>query len=410
MNGISKSSRVLVAAAWLMLVSAGCGSDEAPTGVEEIAGYVASTNVPSGDDYVTLVGYLSTLDTDEAKLASATEHAGFAGLLRSPAAPTAYFVGSGESPTITRYDEIGGKVVAGPSVSFASLGFAYAPGSTETAMAADGRAYSINVDQALIAVWNVDTMELERIIELPGLTRDGFAAVYPLSTTLSGSTLLVPVSYTNWDSGEALPITVLVSVDLENDGVSLAEDDRCSGIRGFARAADGTLYGATDGFFAVRRRLYGESAGTEPCVLRVLPGETQFDPDFQLASRALFDAAIVGDLSITADGESILFNVFDEQESPIAEDAAYADVASAPGWRVHRAPMALLTGTERAPGTPIRGVSYGARQGLRFNIDGRSWLAVAAADYGSSQLIEVSKAGAVEGPRFTGSVSDIYEM
>jgi hypothetical protein len=377
---------------------------------EAVEDYVASTNVPSGDDYFTLVGYLSTLDTEEAELASATEHAGFAGLLRSPAAPNAYFVGSGDSPTITRYDREDGAVVAGQTLSFASLGLTYAPGSTETAFDADGLAYSISVDQALVAVWNVDTMDLERTIELEGLTRDGFASVYPITTIIRDSKLLVPVSYTNWESGEALPLTVLVSVDLESDEVSLAEDGRCSGIRGFAQTEDGTLYGATDGFFAARRRLYGAVAGTEPCVLRVLPGETQFDPDFELASRQLFDAAIVGDLSITADGKSILFNVFDEEESPIAEDAVYGDVASAPGWRVHRAPISTLTAASGAVGTPIPDALIGARQGLRFNIDARSWLAIAAADYSSSQLIDVSSEQAVEGPRFSGSVSDLYEL
>jgi hypothetical protein len=404
------SSYLLAAACCASLLSAGCSDDDSPA-PRRAGDFVASANVPSGDEYFTLIGYLSTLDTADAALASVTEHAGFAGLLRSPAAPNAYFVGSGDAATIKRYDSEGGEVVAGQTISFSDLGLQYAPGSTETAFDADGLAYSVSVDQALVIVWNVETMKIERTIALDGLTREGFASVYPLATTLRGKTLLFPVSYTNWESGEALPLTVLVSIDLATDQVTLAEDGRCSGIRGLAAAGDGTLYGATDGFFAVRRRLYGEVAGTEPCILRVLGGETRFDADYRLSSRDLYNAAIVGDLSISHDGETILFNVFDENLQTIAGDAVYGDVARAPGWRVFRASAASLRGSAGVGVEPVPGLEPGARQGIRFNVGGRTWVAIADADYSSSQLFEVpASAAAAAGPRFSGSVSEIYEV
>jgi hypothetical protein len=371
---------------------------------------IASTAVPSGDDYFTLVGYLDSLEDEDAQLSDVTEHGGFAGLLWSSNVPNAYFVGSGESPTIQRFDKVDGKVVAGESLSFAKLGLTYAPGSTETAFDEDGFAYSVSVDQSLLIVWDTERMQIDRTIELETLPREGFASVYPLSTILRDGKVLFPVSFTNWETGATLPLTVLVSVDLLSDEVELFEDKRCSGIRGFAKATDGTLYGATDGFFAVRRRLYGENAGTEPCVLRILPGETRFDPEYALESRQLFDTSIVGDVSISADGESVLFNAFDEEAAPIAEDAVYSDVAAAAGWRVYRAPIEALTKSSGERGEPVSGLSLSARQGLRFTIKSRSWLVIAASDYTSSQLFDVTSGRAVEGPEFTGSLSDLYAL
>lgn len=400
---------ILATLSALTLSGGACGNSSSNTS-QTSGSYLASTNVPSGDDYLTLVGYLNALATGQAELTNATEHAGFAGVLRSPAVPRSYFVGSGEAPTIQRFDEENGVIVPKQIVSFANLGLTYAPGATETAFDEAGLAYSVSVDQALVVVWNAKTMEIVHTIPLPGLAREGYSPVYPLSTVLREGKLVFPVSHTNFDSGASLPLTTLVVVDVATSQAVLSDDTRCSGLRGFSRAADGTLYGATDGFFAVRRRLYGSSAGTEPCVMRVLPGQTSFDANYLLPSRALFDASIVGDLSITADGQSVLLNVFDEQASPISADAAYGDVARAAGWRVHRAPIAALTTANGVRSTPVDGLPIGARQGIRFNVSGRSWVAIASADYGSSQLWDVTSAVTMEGPRFTGSVSTIYAL
>jgi hypothetical protein len=399
---------------WWITVAAfaltGCGGDSA-TEPRVLEGYLVATSVPSADEFFTLVGAIPSLDVEAADLAGGAEYPGQAGLIRSPSIPDAYFIASEESPTIQRFDLGDNGVTPGRVLSMASLGLTYGPGPTDTAFGPDGLAYSVNYDNEVVVVWNPTTMEIERSIDLPGLTRDGYSSVGPISIIVRDGFLLFPVSYGNFETGAGLPLTVLGALELATGEVTLTEDTRCSGIRSLVSAPDGALYGATDGFFATRRRLYGEVAGTEPCILRVQPGEQRFDISYFVKSSALVDAAIVGDLSISADGARFIFYVFDEMLSPISPDAAYRDVARAPGWRLYQVPVSSVAAGTPAGAQPIAGLSAGARQGVRFNVDGRTWISLVEANFSASTLYDVSNGvEARRGPRFPGSVATISKL
>jgi hypothetical protein len=202
---------------------------------------------------------------------------------------------------------------------------------------------------------------------------------------------------------------VLGGLNLETDELTFLTDTRCSGIRSLFAGPDGALYGATDGFFATQWRLHGE--GIEPCVLRVPAGQLGFDPDYRLVSRQLVDSAIVGDLSVSADGSRFFFSAFDEVASPIAQDAVYSEVAAAPGWRVYEIPAASVASGQPAAAQPLAGLSLGARNGIRFNVTGRSWVGVPTEDYSSSTLFDISTTGDTKaGPTFTGSLGRVMSI
>lgn len=372
-------------------------------------GLLALTNVANGDDWSTLVGTLRSLDDAAAQLERVQEFPGFADVHADPGRSRVYFVGSGESPTIQRFTLDGGTVTAGPELSFAAYGLSVAPGSTETVFAPSGLAYSVNYDNEVILVWDPEAMTIVKSVELTGLTKAGFSSVYPLSIQIRDGYLFFPVSFINFDSVAVQPLTVLGLLNLETDEVTLLADTRCSGIRSLFAGPDGALYGATDGFFATQWRLHGE--GLEPCMLRVPAGQLAFDADYELDSRQLVDSGIVGDLSVSADGSRFFFSAFDEVASPIAADAVYAEVAAAPGWRVYEVPAPSVTSGQPTGAQPIAGLSLGARNGIRFNVSGRSWVGVPTADYSSSTLFDISTTGDTKpGPSFPGSLGRVLSI
>jgi hypothetical protein len=97
--------------------------------------------------------------------------------------------------------------------------------------------------------------------------------------------------------------------------------------------------------------------------------------------------------------------------SPISPDAAYRDVARAPGWRLYQVPVSSVAAGTPAGAQPIAGLSAGARQGVRFNVDGRTWISLVEANFSASTLYDVSNGvEARRGPRFPGSVATISKL
>jgi hypothetical protein len=404
----SVSLRVALRAFPLLCMA--CADDPADSSSAAVdTAYLAATNVSNGDDWSTLIGGLSSLERSQATLAHAHEFFGFADAIADPARPGVYFVSSAESPTIQRFELGVDGPVPGETLSFAQWGLSAAPGSTETAFAPDGTAYSVNYDNEVVIAWDPDEMSIRRTIDLNGLTHEGYASVYPISIQIRDGRLFLPVSFINFESVEVLPLTVLGVVDLATDEVTLHEDTRCSGIRSLFGGPDGALYGATDGFFATQKRLHDQ--GTAPCVLRIKEGDTSYEPDYQLAQRELVESEIVGDLSVSADGTRFFFNAFDEGVSPIAEDAIYSEVASAAGWTLYEVSSERITDGDAGAASRVEGLSPGARNGLRYNIAERSWITIDQEDYASSQLFDVSTPGKLkEGVTVMGSLGRVVPM
>lgn len=252
-------------------------------------------------------------------------------------------------------------------------------------------------------------MTIVKSVALPELTREGFSSVYPLSIQVRDGHLFFPVSFINFESVAVLPLSVLGVLNLETDDVTFVTDTRCSGIRSLFTGPDGALYGATDGFFATQWRLHGE--GIKPCMLRVPAGQLAYDPSYTLPSRELVDSAIVGDLSVSADGSRFFFSAFDEVASPIAEGAVYSEVAAAPGWRVYEVPAASIASGRPTAAQPLAGLFLGARNGIRFNVAGRCWVGVPTEDYSSSTLFDISTTGDTKpGPTFLGSLGRVMTI
>lgn len=411
----------LVAALIVLAAPAGGCQDDGPSapaggGADAGAGaanplYVVSTNIQTtGDQWTTLIGTIDSLEPGVREPANAIERPDFAGVVASPLVPGAFFVSEGER--LTRFEiDPGGAFAEKAKMSFAAFGVSWLG---MFVIASPEKAYAVDTDGAQIMVWNPATMTASAPLSLAPAVRQGFTIIYPLSAVVRDGKVYFVLSWLNRKEGRAVPASMLVALDSATDQVTLVEEPRCGGLRNLFETSGGDIYASgTDNFFAIHRRLYGEQAGTLPCLVRLKKGEARFDPGFLLKATDLTSAEIAGDFWAVGAGanERILFNAFDTAIKPITPTTAYAEVGGAQAWRRMSVPVAVLDG-KPAQAEPVALLGAGARYGYApERVNGRSFVVVPTTDYSRSPLWDVTDPKAPrEGPTFRGSFGRLIRM
>ena len=210
----------------------------------------------------------------------------------SPAAVhgTSVFLASSDEPTISRFDlGANGQLVAGPSLSFASLGvldvFYW-----RVIIASDIKAYLFDSENGRAIAWNPATMELTGAeidiseSEKPGFTLDPLAYY----GRVVGGTLFVPASWYSDDEFASLGTAALYAVDIASDTLlEFSEDTRCPGYM-LAALPSGELHVLPDNLFAEE---LGLGTDASACSVRVAAGGVGIDPDFSQDLGALVASA-----------------------------------------------------------------------------------------------------------------------
>lgn len=364
--------------------------------------FVIHSAVQTGDgrtNYFTVVDSLS--EVEELDYGSSLEVPGRARLYAEPGIGF-FAIGDGEDVSVTRY-ELGddGTFVAGARLSFQAQGVR-AMSAQAVLFVSATKAYYKDDDQAQIIVWNPAEMTVEGVIELPAeliradrLTDLGSWASRPGEAYFA-------VGWTTEEYDHVDPGTALVRIDTATDAITVAHDDRCRGLNKTATSGD-ALYFFSDVINGFGYAVYGEDGGQPDCALRVLPGQSAFDPAY-LGSMApaLGDDEIGTIVSVTADGVAWA-QVVDTTMVPTAPGTTYSQWY-ATGWRWVRLPLATLSDPVRVSTTP------GAYSGFTMVSGSAFFVAEAAADYSESTLVDLSGDAPAPGVSFPGFVLDVARV
>jgi hypothetical protein len=153
-------------------------------------------------------------------------------------------------------------------------------GFTAAHVCADStRAYTFARDGTRAVEWSPEEMVIVDAFDLPAPVLDAGLTPGFFEPYIAGDLVYFPVEAVDWTSIEANDQAIVATFDLTDESLTFTYRDECaSGNAGFV-ADDGTFYREQSWatFFAT----YGPG-DTPDCVLRILPGQKTFDPDYVL--------------------------------------------------------------------------------------------------------------------------------
>lgn len=279
-----KATIRIAGAAALLLASAalGCGdSDDADGGsADGSSGFLLTSVVIDPDNNrTTYAQFVESLDDGPFDNDRAIEIPGNGVVMAGEAGH--FYVGLAEQPTWVRYtlDESGALAETG-RLSFLNLG-ATRIDFGNTVVDAD-TAVSVLSDQAVAVVWNPTTMEIIGEIDLPHLIVADFDL--EVWTTISrDGRVYVPGRWSDWSGGRIRQMVSLTILDPDNlEVVGVAGDDRCASAGRPVFDDAGYAYVMGDGR-NYSSHMFANAAGgaaADNCILRIVPGETDFELDY----------------------------------------------------------------------------------------------------------------------------------
>jgi len=298
MRGIFHRSFPACLANVVLLTVAACGDDEGESGATVPPGpasFVVQTTVQTPEGRTSIVQTLPTLELGELGGGRGIELSG-AGRLFFQGDPQRIFLGSADTPEVTRYvlDPSRERLVPMPeeTVSFQSAGFGFLPFANT--FAASDRALLLEGTSRTGVLWNPAVPEIiDADVDLAAFEEPGFELTVNPGVVRDGL-LFVPLQYNDFAALETLGATVVGVVDVETaEVIGVLRDERCiGGNTDLALADDGTILVAGDGFLGLSNLL--DDGAPPTCLLRIPPtrgGDVgpAFDPDFLVPFPELLD-------------------------------------------------------------------------------------------------------------------------
>jgi hypothetical protein len=317
--------RTLLPAAALLL---GCGSDtvyilpsetaaganEEPVDVDEGRGpssepvYVVFSTIDTPDGRLGYFVTTPSIDGDLSLDVTRGVEVPGGGQLYAPPRAEFLLVGDGESPSFTRYDlDASGDLVRGRTLSFANLGVNDV--WRHMIFADEDRAYFLDYGQLQIIRFNPVTMEVEGTIAVDDFVCEGE------TQTEFGEPIRRPDGFyftrSCWDLDVTSRGASLVHLDPVTDTVTVSHDARCMGMQVGFLADSGNAYWFADHDASMEWSVQDRDAPHD-CGLRLLAGETTFDPEWELdlTARTGGRSAVA---SVPAGGSSVWVKVFEPE-------------------------------------------------------------------------------------------------
>ncbi len=373
------------AVALASLLSACSPSTETPDGplLPEGSGYVLGSVVITPDGRNTYFQVLPDLDPAEPITnADAVEAAGNGVLLTRG---RDVFLGLAESPEWVRYT-VGddGTLSETGRMSLAGEGFGYVDyGNT---ILADDLAVSVSSEAMVAVVWDPSTMTITGTIELPHLAREGYAV--EVWTTIGVDGLVyVPARWSDWYGGRIFPEVSTTVLDPRRLSiVGVAGDDRCASGGRVLFDADGYGYVMGDGR-NYSAQMFANAAGTSVapnCLLRLPPGETDFDDAYHVEIPSLTGGLeVVTELEAPAQGSNRAFAwMFRRDELPAGVEPVDFGFWSYPVFELWQIDVGDAPSARPVDGVPLGVLGFGGSA-----VDGR--LYVGLGDTETSVVYEV---------------------
>lgn len=261
-------------------------------------------------------------------------------------------VGNSDGPTLTRYDlGAGNTLIPGPSLSIGGFGLTSGfrrPGLVP--ILSNDKAYFLDDSSLQGIVWNPADMTVTSSFSLEEAEPVAERSLeFGENAVLRGELLYVPANYRTGDDGEAGTALVVI-IDTRTDRLlKVVEDDRCGNTLHAVLHDDGSIYVATGTIGASFHAIGFPENYPEPCLLRIPPGETEFDPEFHRSLVELAGGRPAGRLIRGRGGYFYVSVLLEEElEQPIGStDNIFAEW-EATAWRLFRF---RLDGDE--PATPM---------------------------------------------------------
>jgi hypothetical protein len=380
------------------------GTPGGNTAVATVGPFYAIATQVYGADFsasTSFVRLVSSLDVDEIELGSAREYNGRASV---GTVGEWLFVMDGEEPIIERFS-VGadGSLAQQGQLSFANYGMPYwsiAPwGNT---MVSPTKAYFTNPADGSLIVWNPSSMEIVREVPLPALaTPDLELQAGPAH--LRGDRLFRLFSWASFDSFEfsRAPQQLGVYDALSDELLALVEDNRCPAVYSepFEDEA-GNLYFSNHVWSPMEALVKGAPPS---CSLRVLAGETTFDPDWQLRYSDFANGREGAVLRYLGNGQA-LADIFHDERTTITTDTDPAELGESSNWRLWS--VDLETGT----GAPVEALDFKPGGYNHVRVGGRSFILMPSADYARTTAYELVDGAAVRRFALQGLSSHMVEL
>lgn len=312
-----------------------------------------------------------------------------------------FAIGDAERLSITRYEVGGdGSLRAGAELSLQPYGVsALEPQGVHFVSAT--KAYYKDSKQAQVLVFNPTTMTVDRVLPLPAdLLVPDHATSFSRWVAREGEAYFA-VGATNKDYTRTLPGTTLVRIDTATDALTTTRETRCRGLSYVANVAD-TLYFFSDVINGFGHAVYPNDAGQPDCTLRILPGQTTFDPSYLGSIAPALGGQIGTIVAATETGEAWV-QVIDPAVMPTAPGTTYNQWYEK-GWRWVHLPLATLT-------NPVEvGLPPGAFTAQTVTVGDSFYVSQTSPDYALTTLVDLSGDAPKPGVSFSGFPLDVARV
>lgn len=406
--GSDDSTRVGEATATgAVLPAAGSGSETSGGNPEGAAGgplYAIATQLYGADfsSSTSLVQLVSSLDVAEIDLGSAREYNGRAtvgtigGWL---------FIMDGEEPIVERFSVAAdGTLTPDGQLSFANYGMPYwSIDDWGNTMVTPTKAYFTNPGDGALIVWNPTTMEIVRDIALP-VTASADLELQSAPAFLHGDRLFRLFSWANFDTFEfsRVPQQLAVYDTATDELVSLSEETRCPAVYSVPFEDEaGNLYFSNHVWSPMETLVKG---APESCSLRVLAGETSFDPTWQLRYADFTEGRQGAVLRYLGDGQA-LADIFHAERTAITDATDPSELGESSNWRLWTVDVGAGTGA------PIDGLDFKPGGYDIVRVGGRAFILMpSAANYARTTAYELESGAAVRRFAIQGSSYHMVEL
>jgi hypothetical protein len=318
------------------------------------------------------------------------------------------YIGMAEEPTVIKYTpDAAGKLQEVARVSFQAYGLANIPAGI--AFVDKNKAYLMAEAQYSVVVWDPTTMEIKSSIDLTALKRANYN-VELWSATVGADKVYVPLRYVNFTAGDIAKQVGVVILDTKTDTVTATlNDERCHGASQPAITDDGTVYVLADGR-SYTAQVYARSASKpipKNCVLRILPGQTTFDPSYFVEVPSIAGGKDVATaLWYVSGGVGYAKMFYEDQVKPEMNTTGFA-FWSNPIFKLWKFSLGSPLEAREVQGAPFSYVAFGGA-----TIDGRLYIGEASDNGGSSTVYELdpTTTQAVVKFKMQGFMRDLYRL
>lgn len=321
----------------------------------------------------------------------------------------AVYIGLGEEPTIERYvpDETDALQVDA-RLSFQQYGITSIPPAL--AFVDDHKAYLIMHDALVAVIFDPTEMLILGEIDLSSLAKPDL----PLQTwfpTAHENRVYFPARRVNEISFNIDPLVSVAILDTDNDTLlTVAEDDRCVSATRPIVGEDGNIYVMGDGRNGVVQtvtELRGEEV-PPTCLLRILAGETTFDPDFFVDVSEITGGrtAATQMWQVPSFPGSAFGKMYYEDEVPADFDVTGPNVWGLPVFKLWKINLGDEVTAAEAEVQPFSTIDFGA-----VPVDGQLYFGVTPTS-GTTQVYRIDPETNVTTEAFemTGSLRDMYRI